>query len=160
MHRKIGLIIGFTVLIGVLALAFNTAFGNQTVTYLSKVRFDYGTFHFYMWKFNFTNYVKGLELSTSDLSRLQFNLPARQWRWTGDMEDWFPDLANNLAVILDYLIVIANAILYPLRVGAYLLRNILALLGVNSNANDTNNGLGWLITFVNGIMEYAQIPFI
>lgn len=160
MRKKILTIIGFTVILGVLAIAFNTAFGNQTVTYLTKVRIEFGTFHFYMWKFDFTEYVKSLELSTSDLSKLQFKLPTRQWRWTGDINDWFTDLANDLAVILDYIIVVANALLYPLRVGAYLLRNILAILGVNADTSNANNGLAWLITFVNNIMEYAQIPFI
>lgn len=158
MKGKILKIVGFSIVIGVIALCFNTAFGNGTITFLQKERIQYGTqLTWYIWKFDFWGYLKNLELSATDLSILVFKLPTRQWVNVDDIAD----IGNNLLVILDYIIVIANVILYPIKVGAYLLQNLLALFGVNHDYSyEANNGLGWLVMFVHDILGNFSIPYL
>ena len=95
-------------------------------------------------------------MATTNLSVLVFKTPTRQWN---NNMDWNA-LGNNLLVILDYLIMVINILLYPIKVGAYLLQNVLAIFGVNNNPNDTNNGLGWLVTFVQDILGNFAIPYL
>ena len=161
MKRAILKIITFTIVIGVFALAFNMAFGNQTITYLTKIRVNttQGN-NFYYYKFDFWNYLKNIQLTTSDISVLTFEMPTRTWQSPTDITDFFPIIANDLAVILDYVIMIINILLYPLRVGAYLIRNVLAILGVNTDTTNEYNGLAWLIKFVRDILSRIAIPYI
>lgn len=153
--------LAFTIVIGVLALAFNNAFGNQTVLYITKEQINLANnTHFYIWKFDFWKYIDNFQLSLTNLSILQFDMPTRQWDNNWNLADWGTTLGNNMLVILDYIIMVINILLYPLKVGAYLIRNILAILGINTNYNDNNNGLGWLVYFVENILARISIPYI
>ena len=145
-------IITFIIVIGVLGMAFNNAFGYETIMYLSKQQINLpNNAHFYIWKIDFWQYFKNIQLTTSNLSILEFKLPTRQWN---------SDIVNNLKIIVDYLIVLANLMLYPLRIGAYLIQNILAILGINTDTNATHNGLAWLVIFVRDILGQIAIPYI
>ena len=157
MSKIIGKIVVFTIVLGVVALAFNTTIGSNTIPFLKKEIIYYGTnTHFYIWKIDVWNYLHNIELSTSDVSILQLNLPTRQWQTV----DSFTDFGNNMALILDYIILIINIMLYPIRLGAYLLRNIVAILGINTDTTDINNGLAWLTVFINEILGRIVIPYI
>ena len=156
MKKTILTLISFTILIGVVAIAINTAFGNQTIMFLEKQQINIGTTHFYIWKYDFWKYLTNLQMATSNLSVLVFELPTRQWN---NNMDWNA-LGNNLLVMLDYIILIVNIILYPLKIGAYLLQNILAILGVNADVNSTRNGLAWLVRFITEILGNIAIPYI
>lgn len=163
MKRTISIFIGFTVMIGVVALALNTALGNQTVTFLERIRYQVSNTHFYYYKFTWWNYLKNIEMSTSDISILKLEMPTRTWiNITSNIleNQFWADLSNNLALMLDYVIMVINILLYPLKIGAYLLRNILAILGVNQDVNNENNGLGWLARFINEILGRISIPYI
>lgn len=143
------------IVIGVLGLAFNNAFGYETIMYLQKQQVNMldGN-HFYIWKIDFWHYIENIQLTTSNLNILQFNLPTREW--VNDIA-YIP---NNMAVIVNYLIITINILLYPLKIGAYLIMNILAILGINTNPNATYNGLKWLIVFVQNILGQVAIPYI
>ena len=161
MKRQFIKIISFTILIGVLALAFNTAFGSNTITYLQKIQVNRFYARFYMYKLDMWGYIRNLQLSTTDLSILRFDMPTKQWQTEiEDITQFFNVITNNLCVILDYIIMILNIMLYPLRVGAYVIRNMLAILGVNIDTTDQNNGLAWLVIFVNDILGRIVIPYI
>lgn len=147
----------FTILIGIVALAFNTILGSNTIPFLEKQLIYYGTDnHFFIWKINIWSYLKNIELSVSDVSILQLELPSREWQAINSISDF----GNNLALMLDYVITIINIILYPLKVGAYLLRNIIAILGINTQTTDPNNGLAWVTIFINEILGRIVIPYI
>lgn len=157
MKRTIVKFISFTILIGVIALCINTALGKDTIMFLDKQTIYYGSNnHWFMWKFDFWKYLLNLQMATTNISVLVFKTPTRQWN---NNMDWNA-LGNNLLVILDYLIMVINILLYPIKVGAYLLQNVLAIFGVNNNPNDTNNGLGWLVTFVQDILGNFAIPYL
>lgn len=143
--------LGLTILVGALALAFNNAFGYETIMFLQKERITFGTTNFYIWKFDFYRYINNLQLTTSNLSILQFKTPTRQWN---------SDIANNFALVIDYLIMIINLMLYPLKVGAYLLSNVIAIIGINTDTTSAHNGLAWLVIFVRDILGNISIPYI
>ena len=159
MKKAIIPIITFTIMIGVIALSFNTAFGNQTITYIEKIRYTTGNTHFYYWKFTWWDYLYNVQLTTTDLSVLQFDMPTRTWDTMSNSFTW-EALGNNLALILDYIIMAINILLYPLKIGSYLLRNILALLGINQDTNNQYNGLAWLVIFVRDILSRIVIPYV
>ena len=152
MKRTILKIVTFLICIGVVAMAINTIFGNETVTYLTKEQIDMvnGT-HFYIWKFDFWKYIENVQLSIQNVNEFTLNLPTRSWSST--------DIANNIAIVVDYIIVVINVLLYPLRIGAYLLNNVLALLGLSADMNAAHNGLKWLYTFVDKVIG-IEIPYI
>lgn len=110
-----------------------------------------------MWKLDLWNYIKNIQTTASNPSVLQFELPTRQWDSTVQS---YQDFTNNLALVVDYIIVVLNVLLYPLKVGSYLLQNILAILGINTNTSDPNNGLSWLIIFVRDMLSRVVIPYI
>lgn len=143
--------ITFTIVIGILAMAINNAFGYETIVYLQKQQININELHFYIWKIDFWNYFKNIQLTTSNLSILEFKLPTRQWN---------SDVANNFALVVDYLIVQINVLLYPLKIGAYLIQNVMAIMGINNDINATHNGLAWLVQFVRDILSNIAVPYI
>lgn len=149
-------IVSFLIIIGTIGVAMNLSMGNQTIVYLTKIRMDNGMF---VYKFNWNEYIKNLNLYITDTSKLMLQLPARQWQ-TLTASNFGTALGNNLALMLDYVILIINVMIYPFRVGAYALRTLLALIGVNSDTNNAYNGLGWLIELVDWFVERIQIPYI
>lgn len=158
MKKTVLKIIAYSILIGVIGLCFNMAFGNGTITFIQKEQIYINTnLHWFIWKFDFWYYLENIQLSTTDLSVLIFDLPTRQWVNVTEIAD----IGNNLLVILDYLIVVINILLYPIKVGAYLIQNILAILGISHNTSPgSNNGLGWLVEFVRNILGNFAIPYL
>ena len=152
MSKLIGKILVFTIVMGIVAFALNTVFGHDTVLLLSKeAHYLPNGAKWYMWKFNWWEYVSNLHTTVTDASVLQFKLPERQWD---------NNVANNLALIMDYLIVIINVIIYPLKLASYLLQNVLALLGINMDATNENNGLAWLVIFARDMLSKVVVPYI
>lgn len=152
MKNAILKVIVFIIVIGILGMAFNNAFGYETIMYLQKEQITMANNgHFYIWKIDFWNYIKNIQLTTSNLSILQFKTPTRQFN---------SDIANNLALIMDFLIMIINLLLYPMKVGAYLIQNFLAILGINTDTSAQYNGLAWLVIFVRDILGQIAIPYI
>lgn len=144
-------IVTFTILMGIVALTINTAFGSETVLFLQKEQhFTLGN-KWYIWKFNWWGYISNLQTSTTDTSILQLELPPRQWN---------SDIANNLGLIMDYLILIINILLYPLKLASYLVTNVLAIFGVNMDVTNNKNGLAWLVIFVRDMLSQIVVPYI
>ena len=149
-------IMSFLVIIGVVGVALNLGLGNQTVMYLTKTKIDASGL--YAYEFNFYSYLDNLRMAISNTTELQLELPTRQWEWMTDIWNWEP-LGNDLALILDYLIFGLNCLVYPLRIGAYLIRNILAILGINMSTNYAYNGMAWLVQLSQFLIS-IQIPYI
>ena len=140
------------IVIGSIGIAMNLLFGYNTMAFLSRIRIE--ETDVWVWKFDGFNYLKSIETSFTDTSRLELNLPSRTWQWQGEL---FSMIANNLAVLVNYVIVIFNVLLYPLKVGAYVSRQMLALLGMNITGGDSP--LQWLIDLINNLMA-ASITYI
>lgn len=145
-------IITFTVVLGIIALAINYVFGAETFIYLRRY-----TVHYFngtpvnMYKIDFWSYVKNIQTSATNASVLELKLPTREWN---------NDIPNDLALLMDFVILIINILLYPIKIGAYLLQNILAILGINNDTENTRNGLAWLIIFIRDILGRVSIPYI
>lgn len=138
--------IAFTLMmIGIAGVALNQIFGYEMVSYISWETDDLTGIR-YM-KYDFTSYIQNLSLSINRITDISLNLPTRQF------DDNF---INCLAVVLDYIIFIINILLWPLRLGAYITSNLLAILGVEDNAQNVKN---WLVAFIRG-MTYLEIPYV
>lgn len=141
----------FTILMGIVALAINTVFGRESILFLTKERhlLPDGS-AWYMWKFNWLGYVQNIQTTAADASVLQFKLPQID----------LTDFLGVLKTILNFVILLINILLYPFRASSYFLQNILALLGVNQDTSNINNGLAWLITFIRDILGNIAIPYV
>lgn len=114
--------------------------------------------------FNINEYFRNIETSLNDTAELELRLPARQWiNITNNIleEQFWEDLGNNLALILDYIIMILNVIIYPLRIGGYTLQQILAFIGlpVNKILMGQDNKLAWMVQVTN-VLKALQIPYV
>ena len=144
------------IIIGAIGISMNILFGYNTVTYLYRYRVE--ATNVWLWKFDIFPYIKNIEMSISDTSKLQLQLPTRQWITNVDLTNWPIVFVLNMGLMVDYIIMIINILLYPLKVGAYVLRQVLAIIGINVLEN-TSNGIQWLVDLINNIMG-ANIPYI
>jgi len=156
MKNKIAIIFTFVIVVGVLALAFNTILGRDTIMLLEKERIVAGTTSFYIYKIDIGKYIQNIQLATSNISILVFDMPSRQFVAVQTLSD----IGNNIAVLIDYVIMIINVMLYPIKIGSYLLQNVLAIVGINNDTTNINNGLAWLVIFVRDILSRIVIPYI
>lgn len=146
-----------TIIMGCIALSFNVAFGNQTITYVERIRL--GSTGAFYYKFNFAEYLQNLTLSISNTSTLTLEMPTRTWQTMASIIDG-EALGNNLALILDYLIMVINIIIYPLRIGAYILKNLTAIIGINQDTTNQYNGMAWLVNLLEWLIARVAIPYI
>ena len=142
-----------TILIGTIAILINSMFGYNTITFIERYRPNNSGLWFY--KFNFKDYIFNLRTSFDDTTRLSLQGINRTWDNTGDLDA----IVNNLAYILDVLILGLNIVLYPFRVGAYVVKTILAIIGVQVINTPSTNGLKWLIDLIN-FLQTLQIPMV
>lgn len=155
MVRTIKLIAIYVIIFASVGVAMNILFGENTMIYL-----NYGTLkdtNLSWYRIDFLAYKDNLQTYIQNTTELKFEIPTREWlRNPSSLDEFWNQLVNNLAVILDYIILILNVLIYPLRLGGYLLRFIVALLGLNVG---TNSSLNWLGEFISGLMNIA-IPYV
>ena len=145
----------FFMIIGIFGVALNILFNAQIISYLNYVRID--STDTWIYTFDFAAYIKNIELSINDTAELELLLPTRQWQTPYDLPSFFDAFGNNMAMILDYIILILNVIIYPMRVGAYLLQNVLVVIGLQ--IYDPPQELEWLATLTS-TLKGLQIPYI
>lgn len=143
-------------MIGVIGFSLNLIFGLDTITYISEHQTNGITFY----KYNFLAYVQGIRNTLSDPSELRLNLQTLTWQTTSanfTQQQFWEVLGNNMAFSLNVVITGLNIFLYPIRVGAYAVRFLLSLIGLN--INDTSNSLNWLVQTIQ-ILINLQIPYV
>lgn len=148
------------IILGTIMVCINWIFGDNTITLLEKVQNQYTGITYY--KINLYEYLANIQMNIGDTQVLELKMPTRPWTdITSSIveEQFWADLGNNLAVMLDYLIMVVNIILYPIRIGGYLVKNILAIIGVNTYTTDETNGLYWLVWFTRNIAN-TWIPYV
>lgn len=153
MKRTFITIFLFTTLIGIIAIALGAIYQSEVSSLIRS--FDVNGLTFY--KVDFWLYIDTIKKNIADPSELSLSLPNRNWIWTADITNWYDVLINNLSMLADYLIIVANILLYPIRVGAWVVRFVYTLMGLN--AFDPNGGLSWLFNLINGAIG-LQIPYI
>lgn len=150
--------------IAMIAFALNFIFGNEqtntyVVSYLSKQTINGVTFY----KYDVFNYLKNLEATFTDTPQLFLHLPEREWANidTGILEEEFwQDLVNNLAFMLNVVITAINILLFPIRLVFYLVQTLLAIIGLPMvEGTYQNNPLKWLIDIVK-TLTVLEIPYV
>lgn len=145
------------IVIGVIGIALDNIWGYNTITYLTRYR-DPGS-GLWFWRYDFGAYIKNLNNSL-DVNLQEFiTLPTRQWNWNIDLTNWPNVLTNNLMVVLNWLFFIwNNGVLIFYHVGAWLLSNVLALIGFDMTADYSGQPAYWLISAIqylrSGIFPY------
>lgn len=137
----------FTILF-VLVSAYKPTNVNDEATYISTILQlrEYNGIKIY--QIDLMKYIRSVESGIKSISELTLEKP----------QSYFGiSLINRLINLTNWLLLIINFMLYPLRLGGYLLLNIMAILGINTQAGH-NHGLSWLINFVNSIKDWA-IPY-
>ena len=147
----------FIILIGVFGVAINMLFGYNTVAFLEKYRIEGGL---WLYKIDTFGYMQKLQNSFTDTAVLKLDLPWRTWHNldADNVIDNLTRLGWNLQLMVDYIIFILNIIIYPIRLGSYIIRNILAVLGIRVTGAE-QSGLYWLIQLVNA-MGMVKIPYL
>lgn len=137
----------FTILF-VLVSAYKPTNVNDEATYISTILQlrEYNGIKIY--QIDLMKYIRSVESSIKSISTLTLQIPQR---YIG------VNLLNALINLTNWLLLIVNFLLYPLRLGSYLLLNIMAILGINTQVGH-NHGLTWLINFANSIKDLA-IPY-
>ena len=153
----IKLLIG-TTLLGIAGYCLNLIFGS-TIGFI-EIHRENGVL-FYTYKF--FDYLENLRNSFTGFTDLSIQLPTRQYmslegNSITDQQFW-QAMGNNMALLLDYLIFIINLSLWPLRLGAYALRAVLAIIGINVIPPIEHN-LKWLVDTINNMIQFIQIPYV
>lgn len=138
--------------LGVIALALNQILGNViNLSYKEQI----GNTGLYWQRYDTWAYIQNLKNSFRNTTELSLNLPTREWEYSNSGWGW---LSNDLALLLDYIILVINILLYPLRIGFYMVQIIMSLIGIDT-INYANNPLKWLIDLTYRIKS-LQIPYV
>lgn len=141
-------------IIGVIGVSLNILFGNNTMIFVHRELIT-GT-SMTWWKFDSLGYIKQLQTSITDTTKLQLEIPNKHWMPV-DGTDWYNDLGHDLSILVDYVILLINVFIYPMKLGGYLMRFVLAILGLNFA--DPESGVYWLGSIANTLLNF-QIPYI
>ena len=157
MTSKIKYIFFGIIILGLIAIAFNLIFGYGTIDFVYRERIEGGLWYY---RYDTVGYLNNIQTSITDVAVLKLDMPTRQWDTTAwDLTNWANILGNNLAVMFDYWVMLINISLYPLRVGAYFIKQILALIGINVLNPNPNSNISWLVEFVNNLVTIS-IPYV
>ena len=75
-------------------------------------------------------------------------------------EQFWADLGNNLAVILNWIIYGLNILLYPFRVGGYVFKETLVILGFNVDPQNSQYGISGVVNLANWLVKDAFIRYV
>lgn len=145
--KQVAIILMF---IGIIGVCLNMLFGYNTVSYIQTYYNEAGI-KFY--KYDFKSYIENIVTQIGNTARLELSKPTRTWE-TGE----WGAITNDLALILDWLIFLVNIIVYPLRIGGYIIQNLWAILGITYDP-DVVNGLDWLYE-LSYFLQNLQIPYV
>lgn len=140
MTNKLRSLATILILLGAIGVAFNILFGRNTIAFLSEEIIPNSNLVWY--KFDIKNYIDNLTTTITDTTELKLQLPTREFHEVNDAIDFFVYFGNNMAVIVNYVILVINILLYPLKIGGYLVKFVLAIIGFN--LYNTESGIWWL----------------
>ena len=132
MTYKLRVVASMLMMLGAIGVAFNILFGYGTISFLRE---EYITGTQMVWyRLDVHGYLVNLQTTIEDTAELELKLPNINY---AELE-WY----DYIWVAVDYVILIINILLYPLKVGGYMVKFVLALLGFNLT-ND-QSGMYWL----------------
>lgn len=138
----------FTILF-VLVSAYKPSNINDETTYISTILQlrEYNGIEIY--QIDLMKYIRSVESGIKSISTLTLEKP-QMYFGIG--------LVNRLINLTNWLLLIINFLLYPLRLGGYLVLNVMAILGINT-LEGHNHGLSWLINFANTLKDFTITYF-
>lgn len=93
---------------------------------------------------------------------LQLEWPPRVWKSVAGL-DWFDDLVNNLAFIFDWIYMPINVVLWPMRLSAWIVKQVFVILGFvaeTQTINGTTYNPEWFMKTFTWMSEHLAIPYI
>jgi hypothetical protein len=151
--------LGIILVICFFAVTFKTFFGINT-PYLQTYTTELGQQITY---YDYSAYFMQINNSFNNFGQqLQLQLPSRQWVNVGGL-DWFADLANNLAVVFNWIYFPLNVILWPIRLLTWILKETLILLGFvefTTTVNNVTYNPEWFMTTLSWLSQNLAIPYI
>lgn len=140
----------YLLMIGFLFLGINIVFPDS-ISFISTKDIVFNNTHNTIYYIDFWSYINNIK-TTLNVDQLQLSMPTRTWRMNSSLWDIFDMLANNLALMLDYILLAFNILLYPIRIAGYGLRVGLGIVGIN--IENPSNSMIWLknvIDFLAGL---------
>ena len=140
----------FLIVIAVIGLASNQVFGMNATPFITKYTTKTGIV---LYKYDFKNYFLNLKTNITSLTALKIDKPTTTWATTGD-----PLNLANLTTMFNWFLYAINWLLYPIRIGGYLLCNLFAILGLNINPQ-VNTPLYWFTGLAREMRDLI-IPYV
>lgn len=159
MAKNLRLIAIWFIIVGTIGVGLNAIFGQGTFIFLHRIRTPSGL---WLYEIDIWGYVNNVKNSFSDVARLSLATPDRSWvNITSSFvqPEFWEALVNNMALMLDWFIFTINVIIYPIRIGGYILLQYLALLGINVLDPEYAGGLKWLVELCT-YLKSLQIPYV
>lgn len=147
----------FIIIIGVFAFAIRLTFGTGTTTLIQHATTN-GIDYF---KIDIWAYINNIKTGLGQVNELTLRTQTLEWKVINSnilQGQFWADLGNNMAYILNWVIFGLNILIYPFRIGAYLIKFILMVFGLNMTSA-TNNGLWWLKQLIDFLLT-LQIPYV
>lgn len=145
------------ILIAVIGFALTLMWG-ESLGFLTKQTTNGITY----WKYDYFGYINNIQASVTDTTVLELKSIPRSWANIDanilESEFW-EDLGNNLAFMLDIWIFAINLLIYNFRIGGYILRFVLSVIGFNMQPGVSIGAMQWLKEFVQIVIN-LQIPYV
>lgn len=131
------------IILGTIGIALNIFFKGQAIGFLEYHETAYVQYYTY----NFHDYFLNLKQSLNNYDKLTLTIPVND----------FSGFVEGLTTIANYLIMMINILLYPIRIGAYVGKILLSLIGFNMTNPIENTQ--WLVQFIDSGIN-LQIGYI
>lgn len=150
----------FIILIAMIAFSFTITWQIFEIPYLTSQTINGQTIYYY----DFENYLNNIQLNWDGLRDIWGDLiPWRTWISDITLNNWTNALANNIALLFDYIYMPINLICTIFRTIAFLMVKAFSILGLITT-EITINGITytppWFITMFNFIRQKFIIPYI
>lgn len=147
---------------------FDAETGQSDITYLSKETIETGTqdhpYELTYYELDVNGYMQGIDNNVLKRSLSQvIDLEAYQsilnkfneiWKDGYQFLDGVKTIVNSVLLVINTIILPINVLLIPLRIISGILLTAFTLIGININRDSV------IINSLNGIIDYAHIPFI
>lgn len=141
------------IIVGSAILAVNYLYGGDSTTLLTMERIPNTNLFWY--KIDTLKYFQNLNATFQSAIYLELDKPPQSWIPNATLEQF---IQNNMLLILNWVVFILNMIIMPFKVVFYVLKCLLAFLGVDTTAN-AQGGMTWLVRLADFIINFIQIPY-
>ena len=150
--RKISIAI---IIVGVCMLAINFLYGESTITLIHKEHIP--NTNVYWYKLDMQDYILNIRNSFQEAIYLNIEPVPQNWISNATIDQY---VNNNIPYIVNWVALILNILIMPVRIIFYILKGTLALMGIRVLNMSENNPIYWLIKICNWVIKEMIIPYI